>query len=91
MEKQDFITGVLPKLYPVILGIPSVVQNAPSLGQELADLKNDPNRDDLVAYVIASVAGVTDDAKAVKVLGAILVAVEHVVSDVIAIKNAIES
>lgn len=89
IAKQDFVTAILPKLYSVASDIPGVVSSMGDLSAEIAALKGADAETDLVSYVISSVAGVTSDAHAQKVIQAALVMVEHVVQDALALKAAI--
>lgn len=91
ISKSDFVTGILPALYKVTTDIPGVAAGIGNIQAELTALKSAEADVDLVAYVVASVDGVTADEHAKAVLSAVLVAIEHVVQDILSIKSAIEA
>lgn len=90
VEQENFVTSIMPKLYAVAMDVPAIAQNWSTMDDELKALLASSEADaDLVAYVLSSFAGVTTDEKAKKVLGAVLVAVTHVVQDTVSIHKAI--
>lgn len=91
IAKANFVTVLLPALYQMAADIPGVAANWADLKNEIAALKTQPAEADLLAYVVASVAGVTSNAHAQAVVSAALVMVEHLVQDGLALDQAIKA
>lgn len=89
VKKEDFAAVIMPKLFDAFKDVPALVAEVPGILEEIEALKAPEAQADLIAYVIAEVAGVTSSEQAKAVISAVLVAVGHVVSDVIAIRAAI--
>lgn len=91
VAKEDFVTKILPKIYAVISDVPAVAAGIGDLKSELESLKNAEASADLLAYVLANVAGVTTDAHAQKIISASLVMLSHLIQDGIVLVEAIQS
>ncbi len=91
LSKEDFVLAIVPKLYAIASDIPGVAAGFGDLSAEIEALKTQPAEADLIAYVVASVAGVTSDEHASKILSSILILVGHVVQDAIALEAAIKA
>jgi hypothetical protein len=90
LVKKTALPLLFPAIYKVVMDAAADISGITDIQAEIAALKANPAAiADLVAYIAANVAGVTDDAHAQKVLDAVLDLVGTSAPKVIALEQAI--
>lgn len=91
LDKQDFVTGLIPKLYAVAADVPVVVAGWKTLPAEWATLVGPGTAEeaDLLAFIGSEVGGILSDDHAKTVLAAVLKLAADVAMDIAALHAAL--